>query len=66
MIEVDGAVLIDVTRAPAWLRWVSVNEMPNFTGVSAMPRFRIGERRVERRDLLAPGAIVSMNVRTAR
>ena len=29
------------TSAPAWLRWVSVNEMPNFTGVSAMPLFRI-------------------------
>ena len=26
------------TSAPAWLRWTRLNEMPNFTGVSARPR----------------------------
>jgi hypothetical protein len=26
--------------APAWFRCVAVNAMPNFTGVSAIPRFR--------------------------
>ena len=30
------------TSAPAWLRKVAVNEMPNFTGVIARPRFTMG------------------------
>ena len=30
------------TSAPAWLRWLRLKEMPNFTGVSARPFFSTG------------------------
>ena len=30
------------TSAPAWLKCATLNEMPNFTGVSAMPRLSTG------------------------
>ena len=30
------------TSAPAWLKWFTLNEMPNLTGVNAMPRFNTG------------------------
>ena len=38
-----------------------MNEMPNITGVSAMPRLTIGSC-IESRDPLAPGAIVARSL----
>ena len=40
--------------------------MPNFTGVSAIPRFMIGERGVEGRDLGPTGAVVRRALQVAQ
>jgi hypothetical protein len=42
VVHQDRAVGVDVHQAPAWLRCLTLNEMPNFTGVSARPRFSTG------------------------
>ena len=40
--ECVNAPLKMLTSAPAWLKSVAVNEMPNFTGVMLMPRWMMG------------------------
>ena len=37
-----AVVSIRCTSAPAWLKCLTLKEMPNFTGVSARPRFSTG------------------------
>jgi hypothetical protein len=39
ILYVDGACVIS---RPAWLKWATLNEMPNFTGVMAMPFLSTG------------------------
>ena len=37
MIQMDRAILVDMDQRTGLVRWVMVKEMPNLTGVSAMP-----------------------------
>jgi hypothetical protein len=39
VVDEDRAVREDEDSAPAWLKTVLLNEMPNLTGVIASPRF---------------------------
>ena len=52
--------LYTCTRAPAWLNAVRLNEMPNFTGVIASARLRVGVGGVELGDPRLPGRDVGL------
>ena len=49
VIEEHAAVGVDVHQGAAWFRCVAVKEMPNFTGVIAMPRLMTGLVAFQRR-----------------
>jgi hypothetical protein len=42
MVQMDRPILIDMHQGPGLIQVVSVKEIPNFTGVSASPRFNTG------------------------
>ena len=47
------------TSAPAWFRWRTLNEMPNFTGVNARPRLIHGLRALNAAIARAARAVVA-------
>ena len=54
MVHLHAAIAIDQHQRAGLIVQVAVNEMPNFTGVMAMPRLRCGCAALNAIDLLAP------------
>ena len=67
VVQVNGAVAVDMHQgAGLVVGGLSVKEMPNFTGVSAIPHLITGEVSFERPDGIPPAVIAAVGLPASR